>query len=289
MFKDRMRNRPRRITLVVIVCLLVALLAPSVYAAGLLDQHQVYFQRISNARDLGGYRTTNGRVVKKNILIRTGELSFATKSDLKKLKKRYHLKKVFDFRHPKDAKYCPDKRIAGVSYTNLSIKYGSKKASVPKNRYRTMKKYGNVKFRWKSVKAAGRAGRSYTRTIVMSSYSQKQYRKYFNYLLSNKNGNGVLIHCVHGKDRTGVAAFMTLVALGVPEKTAYREYQLTNDWMKTHCPKTYRRYNVGVSVSDLKYAVGKAKKKYGSLDRFLEKAYGLDKKDRKKLQQIYTR
>ena len=41
-------------------------------------------------------------------------------------------------------------------------------------------------------------------------------------------------------------------------------------------------------TKDLKYAVGKAKKKYGSMERFLYKAYNMDKKKLKKLRKIYT-
>ena len=279
----------KRVVLLIVAFAVTALLAPNIHASSAYDEHAINFDRINNSRDFGGYRTSDGRTVKRSIFIRSAELSYATKSDLSRLKNHYQLEVVFDFRHPKDHKYCPDKNMPGVSNINLPIEYKARRsAKTPKKRYRTMRKSGNATLRLKATREAKRAGKTYTRRIVMDSYSQKQYSKYFDYLLNNEDCGGVLIHCVHGKDRTGVAAFMTLIALGVPEKTAYREYAMTNDWIKKYSPKTYRNRDVGVRTSELKYAVNAAKRKYGSMKNFLKKAYGLDSKDLTKLRQMYT-
>lgn len=278
----------RRIKLMIMALMVMMLLAPTV-SASTYDKKEVKFSRIQNARDFGGYRTSNGKTVKKNVFIRSAELSYATKGDMAKLKKQYRLKRVYDFRHPNDFKYCPDKRISGVSYIRLPIeKRGSRSVKSAKERYRTKNRMSNSTLRYNAIKVLKPGGKKYTYQIVMSSYSQRQYKKYFNYLLSNRNADGVLIHCVHGKDRTGVAAFMTLIALGVPENVAYREFSMTNDWVKKYSPKLYKKGVRGVRTSDLQYAVKKAKKKYGSMGRFLNKAYGLDSNDLKKLRQIYT-
>ena len=276
---------------VILACMIMAMLIPvTPYAsASGYDKKEIKFSRILNARDFGGYKTKSGKRVKKNVLIRSAELSYATSKDMKKLNNKYHLKRVIDFRYRSDFKYCPDKRIKGVKYTNISASKGKgRSASKAKKRYKKIKARSNKTLRRKGIKAAKVAGKSYAYQLVMSKYSQRQYRKYFNYLLANKNADGVLIHCVHGKDRTGVAAFMTLVALGVPEKTAYYDYSLTNAWIKKYDKKAFKKYRIGVRTSELKYAVKKAKKKYGSMERFLYKAYGLSSKDLKKLRKIYT-
>ncbi len=54
------------------------------------------------------------------------------------------------------------------------------------------------------------------------------------------------MHCVYGNDRTGVAAFMTLVALGVDEKTEYKEYALTNTYLKKYGGRTYAKGGIGI-------------------------------------------
>ena len=271
----------------IIALIIIFLMTPATFASS-YDKHEIKFNRINNARDLGGYKTKDGRVVKKKVIIRSAELSYATKKDLKKLKNEYHLARVYDFRYGADRKKCANRKISGVKYVGLPVAKGKGSKSSCKKRYRYLSKKGNKALRRAAAARAGKASRNYTYRLVMSKYSQKQYRKYFNYLLSNKNAKGVLFHCVHGKDRTGVAAFMTLVALGVPEKTAYADYAMTNKWVKKYNKKAYKRGGKGVRTSDLKYAVRKAKKKYGSMNRFLYKAYGLDSKDLKKLRNIYT-
>lgn len=273
------------------VLLLTSLFAlPAPLQAGTLEDHAISFDRIVNARDLGGYPTKNGRHVKKKMLLRTAELAYASAADRKKLRKEYHLGTVIDFRYGTDFRYCPDRRIKGVTYRNIPARYRSHADKrTPKKRYQRLKKKSDKAFRTSFLSSAGRAKASYFETLVMSSYSQKSYRKFFRYLLKNDPDEAILFHCVHGKDRTGVAAFMTLIALGVDEKTAYRDFTLTNTYLKTHVPKAYADGKRGVREKNLRRAVNKAKKKYGSLNRFLEKAYGLNKAKRQKLRRIYTK
>ena len=274
----------------VALILAVTFLAPEGAFAAQPADHGISFSKIVNARDFGGYKTKDGHKVKSGVLLRSGELSYATSKDIHKLRDKYHLRYVIDFRYTTDHKYCPDKKIKGAKNINIpakSNKHPSKKT--PKKRYKKLKAKGAKNLRLSAVRSAKKVGRSYTYSLVMSSHSRKAYRKYFNYLLENEDGKGVLIHCVHGKDRTGVAAFMTLVALGVDENKAYKEYVLTNGYIKKMIPKASKRKKLGVRESDLRYAVGKAKKKYGSMDKFLEKAYGLDKTKIKKLRSIYLK
>lgn len=279
-------NRLKRILSLILIVILAA--TAVTFAAG-FDDHEIKFDKILNARDLGGYRTKDGRKVKEKVLIRSGELSYATKRDLKKLKKEYKVKRVIDFRYRPEYKYCRDKRISGAVYKNIPAKYNNyatKKTA--KRRYNRFKGKSRAGLRKAVIPDFGRAGRSYTYELVMSSYSQKKYREYFTQLLANKDADGVVLHCVYGKDRTGVAAFMTLTALGVSEKTAYKEYAMTNAYLRKYGKKAYSRGGLGVREADLRYAVKKAKKKYGSLNNFLKKAYGLDAEKRAKLRAIYT-
>lgn len=283
-------HRSGKLKLLIALVLLLTFAVPQEAGAISLDKHDISFSKIVNARDLGGYTTKDGHHVKKGLLLRSGELSYATEADRKKLKNTYGLGYVVDFRYKPDTKYCPDKKISGVKYVNIpskSNKHPSK--STPKKRYKKLKSKGSKSLKRSAVRSAKKVSRSYTYSLVMSSYSKKAYRRYFNTLLESGGKKAVLIHCVHGKDRTGVAAFMTLVALGVSEETAYKEYALTNKYIGTIIPKASSRKSLGVREKDLRYAVKKAKKKYGSMDRFLSKAYGLDKSKIKKLRKMYVK
>lgn len=279
----------KRLNRVIILMIIMALVVPYTASAAGIGDHEIIFDKILNARDMGGYKTKQGTRVKKGVLIRSGELSYASKNDLKKIKSKYKVKRIVDFRYEPDSKYCPDKKVSGAKNIVIPAKYNSSPSkSSPKNRYRRLRYKSKKKLRSAAIPTFGRADRSYTDSLVNSSYSKKQYKKYFKQLLANKNGNGVLIHCIYGKDRTGVAAFMTLVALGVDEETAYKEYSLTNAYLKKYGKKAYNNYSLGVRERDLRYAVKKAKKEYGSLNNFLKKAYGLDSKKLKQLRKIYT-
>ena len=279
-------NRLKRI---ISVILLTVLAATSVVLAGSFDEQEIRFDKILNARDLGGYVTAEGKTVKRNMLIRSGELAYASQTDLIRLQTEYKIGQVIDFRYAPDFVYCPDKRIAGVEYKNIPVKYNkspSKKA--PKKRYKRLKKKSAKKLRKAAIKGFSKAKRSYTYSLVMSSYSQSMYRSYFDQLLANESGRGVLIHCTYGKDRSGVAAFMTLVALGVDEETAYQDYSMTNSFLKKYEKKAYKKGKRAVKENDLRYAVNAAKQTYGSLENFLKEAYGLDAERLAKLRSIYT-
>ena len=279
-------NRLKRIISLV---LLAVLAATSVVLAVSFDEQEIRFDKILNARDLGGYVTAEGKTVKRNMLIRSGELAYASQTDLARLQTEYKLGQVIDFRYAPDFVYCPDKRIAGVEYKNIPAKYNkspSKKA--PKKRYKKLRKKSGKKLRKAAIKGFSKAKRSYTYSLVMSPYSQSMYRSYFDQLLANESGRGVLIHCTYGKDRTGVAAFMTLVALGVDEETAYQDYSMTNAFLQKYAKKAYKKGKRAVKEKDLRLAVDAAKQQYGSLENFLKDAYGLDAEKLAKLRSIYT-
>ena len=52
---------------------------------------------VNNARELGGYKTEDGRTVKRGVLLRTAKLSKATEEDVERLLSVYHLAVDVDF------------------------------------------------------------------------------------------------------------------------------------------------------------------------------------------------
>lgn len=278
-----------------LLCALIAvLLVPAnVCAAGAetarnavsLKNQEIPFSKIANARDLGGYTTKDGRRIKKGILIRSAELSYATSADRRMLKHVYNLGMIIDMRYKADFKHCPDKKINGVKYVKLSVFKGSGNKKSARKRFRLFKGKSSGSLKKTAARRAKRYGGAYG--MLTGSHSRKAYKRYFKYLLNNNNEKAILFHCVHGKDRTGIAAFVTLIALGVDEETAYKEYALTNAWVRKYCPKKSEWKKLGVSEANLRSAVRKVKKKYGSLNKFLLKAYGLNSSKLNKLRNIY--
>ncbi len=57
-------------------------------------------------------------------------------------------------------------------------------------------------------------------------FGNPAYQRLFNLLLEN-DGN-IYFHCTAGKDRTGVAGFLIMMALGMSEEDGVKEYMLSN-------------------------------------------------------------
>ena len=54
-------------------------------------------KRVANARELGGYKTADGRTVKSDVLLRTGRLDDISDEDKYILRNEYHVSDVIDF------------------------------------------------------------------------------------------------------------------------------------------------------------------------------------------------
>ena len=52
---------------------------------------------VANARELGGYKTADGRTVKSDVLLRTGRLDDISDEDKYILRNEYHVSDVIDF------------------------------------------------------------------------------------------------------------------------------------------------------------------------------------------------
>lgn len=73
---------------------------------------------VRNARELGGYRTSDGRVVRHGCLLRTGKLENMTDADRDRLLGTYHLKKIIDLRSPGEISRSPEPVLPGTEYIN---------------------------------------------------------------------------------------------------------------------------------------------------------------------------
>ena len=56
-----------------------------------------------------------------------------------------------------------------------------------------------------------------------------------------------LFHCATGKDRTGVAAMIILMALGIPEETILYDYLLSNDYHEAQIAKEMDEFSFDIA------------------------------------------
>lgn len=245
-----------------------------------------------NFRELGGYPTTDGHITKWHRLIRTGSLARLDKNDLTVLDK-IPISLDIDLRAPDEVKKDPDQLPSQAKYYHLPVfEADETDASHSDEEIATlMQQPGNGYHHMINV---------YHRMTTAPS-AQQAYRQLFNLLLKNEHG-ALLFHCTAGKDRTGMAAYLILSALGVDQKIIMEDYLLTNTvtqdfrnhWlenMRNHGASeelvTNRAALASVAPDYLNTAIKDITQNYGDVKQYLTHYLGLTPNEIKDLRKLY--
>lgn len=166
-----------------------------------------------NFRDLGGYRTTDGRAVRRGVLFRSGHLAQLTDPDVALLD-RIGVRTVVDFRpHPEIEIFGAD-RIDGA-IRRVSIPIGD---------------HPDAPALYKAISAG-----DFTALHDLSEASRTMVRDHSGqfaeliHLVAQGGNLPLIFHCIGGKDRTGVASALILSLLGVPWETVRTDYLRSNE------------------------------------------------------------
>ncbi len=231
----------------------------------------------SNFRDLGGYIGRDGRRVRWRRLFRSDHLGELTPDDIALLS-GLGLARVCDFRGAQErlAQACV---LPGVAVHALSIE-------------------PTVVQGMQSLLAAGRALTAQATVDLMEQTyrdfvldNTPRFAELFGHLL--ENDTPLVFHCTAGKDRTGFAAALVLSALGVPRTVVVQDYLLTNDYYRQ--PKAAAGFASQevldvlwkVQASFLDAALQTVATGYRDVDTYLDKALGLDRAKRARLEALY--
>ena len=214
---------------IIILSLIFCLLDFSVSWAdsNLQETQSINLTSVGNARELGGYLTSDGKRIKRGVLLRSAELNDISSDDKTRLTEDYHLSVIADFRLTLEVAAKPDPSIEGVKYVNLRVidedlfaKELEKKLAVE----------GTAFERLKVIVDGGLVSYDMYVRFLADEPGKKAYREFFRELIELPAGKSLLFHCTQGKDRTGCAAMLILSALGADEETIMRDYMLTNDF-----------------------------------------------------------
>lgn len=248
-----------------------------------------------NFRELGGYETLSGKKIKFHKLLRTGNLADLSPFDLDYLKD-YGVKYVVDFRSQEEVDRQPDRVPEGAKYDYNPV--------FSDDLTNSSKSINDLDAQSKDDANFGFDHMLYAyEDMVESESAQKAYRKFFDYLLENKNEDEALIfHCTAGKDRTGFGALLVLTALGVPLQTIKKDYLLTNittkdfvDGMVARERAQGKNENTLQSIRDIQsvhpeyinHAVKVINDNYGSINNYLREVMHLSSADIMELRRIY--
>jgi len=167
----------------------------------------------SNFRDLGGYPGRGGRPLRWRRLFRSDHLGGLTEAD-KAMLAELGLARSFDFRGHAERAATPY-QLLGVTQHSLAIE-------------------PTVVQRMQDMAAAGRQLTAPVAVELMKDLYRSlvndqalRFAELFEHLL--QADAPLVFHCTAGKDRTGVAAALILLALGVPRDLVVQDYLLTNE------------------------------------------------------------
>src|SRR5713226_5343431 len=231
----------------------------------------------NNFRDLGGYRTRDGRAVRWRQIFRSNHLGHLTAADIEVLRP-LGLKSAFDFRGTEErvAAICG---VAEVAVHSLPIEPTVVAA------LRARLADGVPLSSADAVEVMRESYQNYVRQNTPS------FRALFVHLLEDRAP--LVIHCTAGKDRTGFACALILHALGVPDDLIAEDYLLTNRFYRrdptasSDLPEEVRQVLARVETSFLAAGFDAISTDYGDLENYLSDALGLGAGERAKLEARY--
>lgn len=233
--------------------------------SGILAERILPMSGAFNFRDIGGYRTRDGRQVKWGKLFRSGEISGLTDEDRRYLGS-IPITSVVDFRAAAEASSAPD-ILPENAYNTYAFPI------IPGN---LMGEENRLPDKEEAVKMMLDTNTAFASDLDITN----QFRFFFETIL-NKDNTPLVFHCSAGKDRTGMAAALILSGLGVDETTVMKDYMLSNKCTVEKYAAMVERYPnlqplIEVSETYLETALNRIKTDHGSIDTYLTDILGVD-------------
>ena len=227
----------------------------------------------SNFRDLGGYTGADARPVRWRRLFRSDHLAALTPQDAEVFTS-LGVTRVFDFRG-RDERAAVPYELPGVAQHPLPIE-------------------PTVVQRMKDLLDAGEAITP-ERTVALMQQTYRgfvhdnadRFAELFAHLLADDAP--LVFHCTAGKDRTGFAAALILLALDVPRPVVMHDYLLTNalyqrpPGMGSHALEEVLRVLWRVQEEFLDAALHMVDNDFGGLQAYLVDVLGVDAAAQKEL------
>ncbi|MBO4208688.1 protein-tyrosine-phosphatase [Micromonospora echinofusca] len=214
------------------------------------------FDTLFNFRDVGGYATRDGRTVRWRRLYRSDSPHRLTATDVEAFA-AIGVRTVVDLRRPYEV--TRDGRVPG--FDGLAYRHIH-----PEHR------------EW--------AESRYDSTTDLARYLADRYRDLTDTgarglaeavgVIADPAAAPVMVHCVAGKDRTGLVCALTLAALGVADDDIAADYALTDEGMARYLTSTVAGPDtnpLGVPLAcppeAMALFLGELRHRYGSVEEYL--------------------
>jgi protein-tyrosine phosphatase len=242
------------------------------------SEHRSLLDGASNFRDLGGYATADGRVVRTGLVFRSGALHALTDADHERLQD-LGVRVAVDLR-PAEEQAAEPTNAAFLRIVHVPLLRGERTggpAALASGEAYLRDRYGEI--------ALDRAADIGT---ILRSFTQD-------------DGLPAIIHCAAGKDRTGVVSALLLLALGVDEATVLDDYELTSEYEAADrvqeltsklsgsgLPPAVVAGLLGTSREALADALALLRKQHGTVENYLVDAAGVSPADLATLRERLT-
>lgn len=237
---------------------------------------------VINFRDVGGHRTAGGRQVRTGRLFRSAHFATATDADLRVLE-QLGIGVFIDFRGPHEiADEGSDRLPSQARLVSIPMYDPARGTDIRELLFKSppevvLEHYGDGR----AFEAMVRASNSF----VTNPERVKQYALMMQTIV--EADTPVVFHCSAGKDRTGWAASLILLALGVPEATVIEHYLASNEFRRNRAARLDELVRAGVDPSILEpfflvhaayaqAAFDAVEEHWGGIDGYLRDALQID-------------
>lgn len=251
----------------------------------------ISLQGVQNFRDMGGYQTPAGQIVKWGTIYRSGFLSDMTWDCAQEMKSRA-IKHVVDFRSVREKGARPANWSHGWTPTYHDAPIGGNAAAWIQEMLRRISESDALEesLREQLLDAY--------RTIPIDNTGG--LKAFFLALLHREPEEAVLFHCKAGKDRTGIAGALLMKLLGLDDDSIMQDYMLTNTAMdiEAYAASTAASLSlksgrtikpsdviplVGVEEDYLHTCFRTISDHFGSVDTYIEVALGVSQSQKEQL------
>jgi protein tyrosine/serine phosphatase len=223
---------------------------------------RIHFESVPNFRDLGGYRTHDGRTVAWRRLFRSAALHTMNDRDVARLEQEIRPRAVIDLRSPRD----PEKNPEVLLLEEIGARYYPKPFST---------------WPWPGPsKGFDGMGEIYLYRISEPPFGPRLVDALE--IIAERDNHPLVFHCSAGKDRTGVLAAMVLTAMGIVDDDVVEDYSLSAPLMQdirtrmTSDPETAQGvkdlpdFQWEASAESMATFLSLLRREYGSADGYLK-------------------
>jgi len=219
-----------------------------------------------NFRDMGGYKSKDGKFVKWGKVFRSDDLHKLTDDDLRYLS-GIPLISIVDFRSEEEVNNAKDKVPVSVkevypySISPGNLMNAENLLTLPSDSLDSVMMDMN-------------------KLLVTDSLCIENYRKFFSLLQDEKN-IPLMFHCSAGKDRTGMGAALFLYSLNVDEDTIISDYLASNIYLGDKYGEYIAKYPnlkplFQVKTEFLKAGIDQIKKEHKTVENYLRDILKVD-------------